>query len=380
MQSDSTTHTADEVADSSLLLQHNGQSRENFHHGTSGYPEGFSQGITSATMPLDMAPPPAPSSAPAKKKRQARSVENLKDNDDDLGAFDLFRAASDGEINQSSSPSPRYQKEENYFQFKQNAQQKAPSTSHAHEEPKQLPSPPVSNGVRSENNRRGGTSITMMHCDYHSIYPEEKSTNAIQSVEISSSMENSISNTTNKRVTSITMMHCNYHSIYPEESTTAAGHGQSPLAGKPDSSPTRGRNVSSTADPAASYSYDRDTGDQQHTSRRRSDTTGGTPYDLQPKRNYHDDLSDISPRRHSTTASDRGYYRNKSNSSVGSAASGTPSSSSSPTGSKFVAGRARKSSDATNLLFSASLGFSNLLKAGSSRDKLQCNGENVAEM
>ena len=91
-------------------------------------------------MPLDMAPPPAPpSSAPAKKKQQARSVENLKENDDDLGAFDLFRAASDGEINQSSSPSPRYQKEENmHFQFKQNTQQ-APSTSHPHEEPKQLP-------------------------------------------------------------------------------------------------------------------------------------------------------------------------------------------------------------------------------------------------
>ena len=378
MQSDSTTHTADEVADSSLLLQHNGQSRENFHHGTSGYPEGFNQGITSATVPLDMTPPSS-SSALVKKKRQARSVENLKENEDDLGAFDLFRAASDGEINQSSSPSPRYQKEENYFQFKQNTQQPLPS-SHPHEEPKQLPSPPVSNGIRSENNRRGGTSITMMHCDYHSIYPEEKSTNSIQSVESSSSMQSSVNNTMNKRVTSITMMHCNYHSIYPEESTTAAGHDQSPLAGKPDSSPTRGRGVSSTADPASSCSYDRDTGDQQHTPRRRSDTTGGTPYNLQPKRNYHNDLSDISPRRHSTTASDRGYYRNKSNSSVGSAASGTPSSSSSPTGSNLVAGRARKSSDATNLLFSASLGFSNLLKAGSSRDRLQCNSENVAEM
>ena len=81
---------------------------------SSRYPEGFSQGIASATMPLDLAPPPAPSSAPAKKKRQARSVENLKENDDDLGAFDLFRAASDGEINQSSSPSPHYQKEENH--------------------------------------------------------------------------------------------------------------------------------------------------------------------------------------------------------------------------------------------------------------------------
>ena len=271
-QSDSTTHTADEVADSSLLLQHNGQSRENFRHGASGYPEGFSQGITSATMPLDMAPPPPPSSVPAKKKRQARSVENLKENDDDLGAFDLFRAASDGEINQSSSPSPHYQKEENYFQFKQNTQQQAPSTSHPHEEPKQLPPPPVSNGTRSENSRRGGTSITMMHCDYHSIYPEEKSAQSVQSSV--SSTQSSVNNTTNKRVTSITMMHCNYHSIYPEEEgTTAAGQDQSPL------SPTQGRSVSSTADPAVA-SYDRDSSDQQYTPRRRSDTTGGAPYDL----------------------------------------------------------------------------------------------------
>ena len=323
-------------------------------------------------MPLDMAPPPS-SSAPAKKKRQARSVENLKENGDDLGAFDPFRAASDGEINQSSSPSPRYQKEENYFQFKQNTQQRAPSTSHPHEEPKQLPPPPVSNGTRSENNHRGGTSITMMHCDYHSIYPEEKSANSVQSVERSSSTQSSVNNTTNKRVTSITMMHCNYHSIHPEEGTTAAGQDQSPL------SPTQCRSVSSTTDPAVA-SYDRDSSDQQYTPRRRSDTTGGTPYDLQSKRNRHDDLSHISPRRHSVTASDRGYYRNKSNSSVGSAASGTPSSSSSPTGSKVVAERPRKSSDATNLLFSASLGFSNLLKAGSPRDRLQYNNENVAEM
>ena len=203
--------------DSSLLLQHNRQSWENFHHGASGYPEGFSQGITSATMSLDMAPPPAPSSAPAKKKRQARSVENLKENNDDLGAFDLFRAASDREINQSSSPSPRYQKEENYFQFKQNTQQQAPSTSHTHEEPKQLSPPPVNNGARSENNHRGGTSITMMHCDYHNICPEEKSTNSIQSIESSSSTQSGVNNTMNKRVTSITVMHCNYHSIYPEE-------------------------------------------------------------------------------------------------------------------------------------------------------------------
>ena len=250
-----------------------------------------------------------------------------------------------------------------------------PSLSHAYEETKQLPPPPVSNGTRSENSRQGGTSITMMHCDYHSIYPEEKSANSVQSVESSaSSMQSSVNNTTNKRVTSITMMHCNYHSIYlEEEGTTAAGQDQSPL------SPTQGRSVSSTTDPAVA-SYDRDSSDQQYTPRRRSDTTGGAPYDLQSKRNRHDDLSDISPRRHSVTASDRGYYRNKSNSSVGSAASGTPSSSSTPTGSKVIAGRPRKSSDATNLLFSASLGFSNLLKAGSSRDRLQCNSENVAEM
>jgi hypothetical protein len=363
------THTAaDEVADSSLLLQHNRKSREENFHGSSGYPEGFSQGITSATMPLDMAPPPSSSSVSA-KKRQARSVENLKENEDDLGAFDLFRAASDGEINQSSSPSP-YQKEENYFQIKQNTQQQPPS-SQPHEEPKQLPPPPVSNGIRSENSSRGKTSITMMHCDYHSIYPEEKSANSVQSIE-SSNPQSSVNNMSNKRVTSITMMHCNYHSIYPEEGTT----GQSPLTGMPDSSPTRGRSVSSTTVPAASCSYDRDN-DQQLSPRRRSDTTGGTPYDLQLKRN-RDDLSDTSPRRHSATASDRGYYRNKSNSSVGSAASGTLSSS--PTGSKVVAGRPRKSSDATNLLFSATLGFSNLLKAGS-RDRLQQhNSENVAEM
>ena len=65
-------------------------------------------------------------------------------------------------------------------------------------------------------------------------------------------------------------------------------------------------------------------------------TTGGTSHDLQLKQNHHDDFFNISPRRHSTMASDHGYYCNKSNSSVGSAASGTPSSS--PTGSKVVAG------------------------------------------
>ena len=85
-------------------------------------------------------------------------------------------------------------------------------------------------------------------------------------------------------------------------------------------------------------------------------------------------------RRHSAIASNCGYYRNKSNSSVGSVASGTHSGSS--LGSKVVARRTRRSSDATNLLFSATLGFSNLLSAGS-RDKLAsqpCTDENVAEM
>ena len=347
-QSDSTTHTAsqcDEVADSSLLLHYNRQSQENFN-GSSGYPESFNQGIASAKMTIDMAPPSSVSS----KKRQARSVENLKANEDDLGAFDLFRAASDGEINQSSSPSP-YQKEENYFQFKQNSQQPPQP-----QEPKQLPT--VSNGTKRDtgSSSRGGTSITMMHCDYHSIYPEEKSSSSGRQVE--SSTRSSINT---NGVTSVTMMHCNYHSIYPEESTDHS----------PDFSPTRGRSVSSTIDPA---SYDRHTEEP----RRRSDTTNGTPYDLQSKRNH--DLSGVSPRRHSATASDRGYYRNKSNSSDCSAMSGTHSS---PTGSKVVAGRLRKSSDSTNLLFSASLGFSNLLNTGS-RDRLASqqsrNDENVAEM
>ena len=346
-QSNSTTHTAsqcDEVADSSLLLQYNRQSQENFN-GSSGYPENFNQGIVSAKIPLDMAPP---SSVPI-KKRQAKSVENLNANEDDLGAFDLFRAASDGEINQSSSPSP-YQKEENHFQFKQNTQQQSPQP----QEPKQLP--PVSNGTRSDNSSsRGGTSITMMHCDYHNIYPEEKSGSSGQ--QVGNSTQSSINT---KGATSITMMHCDYHNIYPEESTTS-----SPV--KPDFPPTRGRSVSSTTDPA---SYDRHTEEP----RRRSDTTSGIPYDLQLKLNHN--LSETSPRRHSTTASNHGYY---CNSSEGSAVSGPLSS---PTGLKVVAGRARKSSDATNLLFSASLGFSNLLSTGS-RDRLasrQCNDENVAEM
>ena len=173
------------------------------------------------------------------------------------------------------------------------------------------------------------------------------------------------------------MMHYYYHSIYPKEGTgTASTDSQSPAAAKPDFSPNRGRSVLSTTDPA---SYDNSGHiDDQPTPRRRSDTTGGMPYDLQPKRIH--DLSDVSPRRHSVTASNCGYYRNKSNSSVGSAASGTHSGS--PSGSKVVAGRSRRSSDATNLLFSATLGFSNLLSGGS-RDKLasqQSNDENVAEM
>ena len=96
MRSNSTTHTAasqcDKVADSSLVFQYNRQSQENFC-GSSGYPESFNQGIASANVSLDMVPP---SSVPT-KKRQARSVENLKANEDNLGAFDLFRAASDGE-------------------------------------------------------------------------------------------------------------------------------------------------------------------------------------------------------------------------------------------------------------------------------------------
>ena len=381
-QSDSATHTSaasqcDEVADSSLLLQYKG-SRENFH-GSSGYPEAFNQGITSANVPLDMVRTPA--SLPT-KKRQARSVENLKENEDDLGAFDLFRAASDGEINQSSSPSP-YQREENYFQFKQNPQPPPlPPSSQPQAEPKQLPqchAAPVSNGAKSELENKGqgrGTSITMMHCDYHSIYPEEKSTSSAQSVESSTQGICSSVNTDNKKVTSITMMHCNYHSIYPDEDNGADALSR---VKSPDYSPSRGRSVSSTTDPAIA-SCDGSSSDQP-TPRRRSDTTGGTPYDLQPKRSHVDDLSDISPRRHSATASDRGgYYRNKSNSSVGSGASGTLSS---PAGSRVaVAGRTRRASDATNLLFSATLGFSNLMSAAS-RDKLasqQRNDDNVAEM
>ena len=101
--------------------------------------------------------------------------------------------------------------------------------------------------------------------------------------------------------------------------------------------------MSSTTDPA---SYDRHS--DQPTPRRRSDTMSGTPYDLQPKRN-HDDLSYISPRRHSATAIaimfSLRYYLNKSNSSESKAASGALFS---PTGSKVVPGRVRKSSDATN--------------------------------
>ena len=183
-------------------------------------------------------------------------------------------------------------------------------------------------------------------------------------------------NRNKKKVTSIMMTHCNYHGIYPEEGIGTSTDSRLPAATKPDFSPSPGRSVLSTTDPV---SYDSGHIDDQSTPRKRSDTTGGTPYDLQPKR-FHDDLCDVCPRRHSATASDRGYYRNKSNSSVGSAVSGTLSGS--PSGSKVVAGRPRRSSDATNLLFSATLGFSNLLSAGS-RDKLasqQCNDENVAEM
>ena len=346
-QSNSTTHTTsqcDEVADSSLLFQYSRQQSQDNFHGSSGYPESFNQGIAGANMPRNMAPQ---SSGPA-KRLQARSVENLKANDDDIGAFDLFRAASDGEINQSSSPSP-YQKEENYFQFKQNTQQ-----------PPKPVLPIVDSGGAESASSRGTTSITMMHCDYHSIYPEEKSTSNSQPAM--SSTKGSINT---KGTTSITMMHCNYHSIYPEESTDPSN-----LPVKPDYSPTRARSVSSTTDPT---SYDRHT-DQP--SRRRSDTMGGTPYDLQSKKK--DDLSETFVRRHSATVTDHHYYRNKSNSSENSAVSQTLSS---PMGSKVV-GRARKSSDATNLLFSATLGFSNLLNTGS-RDRLasqQCNDENVAEM
>ena len=69
--------------------------------------------------------------------------------------------------------------------------------------------------------------------------------------------------------------------------------------------------MSSTTDPV---SYDSEHSDNQPMPRRRSDlnTTGGTLYDLQLKR-IHDDLSDVSPRKHSATARDRFYYHNKSN-------------------------------------------------------------------
>ena len=74
------------------------------------------------------------------------------------GALDLFRAASDGEVNQSSSPSPSKVEEENFPSFKQTEVQ-----------------PPMANSIATPT--KGPTSITMMHCNYHSIYPEE-STNS----------------------------------------------------------------------------------------------------------------------------------------------------------------------------------------------------------
>ena len=74
------------------------------------------------------------------------------------------------------------------------------------------------------------------------------------------------------------MMHYYFQSIYPEEGTgTASTDSQSPATAKPDFSLNRGRSVSSTTDPA-SYDYSGHIDDQP--TPRRSDTTGGTPYDL----------------------------------------------------------------------------------------------------
>ena len=297
-QSTSTTNTAsqsDEMGDASFQYQH---TRDDLH-GSSGFPDSFHQGIPTASIPLDMA-----RSLLLAKKFKAKSEENLQANGDDIGTFDLFRAASEGDLKQSSSPpaSPPPSKckveENSYFQFKQSSQQPA-------------------NGSTKTN---GGTSITMMHCNYHSIYPEEEA---------------------------------------------------DPPRVEPDftSYSSRARSVSSTVEPPSiDGCYD--------LSRRRSETPSGSSYDPQLRKNGGLYVNANSPRRYSA---DQRYHRNPSNSSESS--STFSQTLSSPTG-KITGSGVRKSSDASSLLFSATLGFSDMLHSGS-RDRLPSqpqNGEEHAEM
>ena len=314
-QSNSTTHTAsqnDDVGDTSNSLMHQyQQAHENLQaEPSSGYPESSNQDIRTAKMSLDQAP-----SVLRSRRFQAKSEQNLHANGDDGGAFDLFRAASDGEINQSSTPSPYQQEEEeNSFQFRATAQQ------------------PPNNA--SQINSTKGTSITMMHCNYHSIYPEESPQPA--KVE-------------------------KYFTSTPYSSRT--------------------RSVSTTGtDPIG---FDGISGDDSYNIyRRRSATVSRSSQDNSSKRMSDtyvyskSSASTASERRHSAASAEQRYRRNTSNSSEGSSLSQTLSS---PT-SKVP--RGRKPSDATSLLFSATLGFSDLLNAGS-RDRLPSqprNDEILAEM
>ena len=318
-QSSSTANTAsqgDEVVDtpsSTLQYRQGGRDILPWPSGSSGHHETFHQTVGGApTIPLGM----VGSVMNKSKKFQAKStsVEHINVNGDDSGALDLFRAASDGEINQSSSsPSPCFQEETAHFRFQQSGLKTA------------------ENPTTSTINNRGGMSVTMMHCNYHSIYPEEKSNVPHVKKEFSSS--------------SIT---------------------------------SRARSISTSAEPMMMFD------DRYDVSRRRSATmTSSSSYDViqTKKRNSSYSNTSASERCYSSTcgaAVEQKYRRNTSNSSEGSMISHTRSSS--PT-SKVP--RLRKSSESTSLLFSATLGFSGLLQAGS-RDRLpsqpHANEEIMAEM
>ena len=162
----------------------------------------------------------------------------------------------------------------------------------------------MSNGIWSERMgiKEDQQCITMMHCDYHSIYPDDKSTNSAQSVERNSSMQNIVSIQIKRWPVSqwctVTTTASIRNALVPVLIELVASH-----AAKHNFCSSQGRSVSSiTASDRASYDSGHIQFDDQPTPRRRSDTTGGMLYNHQPIKFII--LSGVSPRRHSATASE----------------------------------------------------------------------------
>ena len=309
-QSTSTTNTAsycDEVADSSSVFQDS-----TIHTPSRSRVSDTSlQGVpVSPPSPPPQAQHAALSKAPP-KKFQAKSVENLCANEDDIGgALDLFRAASDGEVNQSSSPSPSKVEEENLPSFK----------------PTEVQPPMMANSIATPT--KGHTSITMMHCNYHSIYPEESTNSPMVEADFTSPYANRV------------------------------------------------RSVSAATDTAHF-----DSGyDSSYRKRRQSETSNTSPMSKKNGGPPSSSSLDYRSRRHSTTtSSDYRYHRNLSNSNSSEGSGSLSQTLSSP---MAKVPRSRVPSDTTTLLFSATLGFSELLQTGS-RDRLSSQShhdEIVAEM